>query len=909
MKKRAVKNNFKIRLTILLLGLFSTSEIFSQTTPDTLRNQPSYLPVPDLISKYEELHSMRIYYQPEWFEGKNLAISNLKRSPDDFLYLISQTGKCSFIFTDSTSVVFVTSEVTSDAFSQADISSTLLVGNMKEFGKYRKAVMAGTVTDGKTGETLPGVSIFIDKLKLGTTTDKSGQYQMEIPVGEYDVRFSFIGFEPSTRHIRLVSNGNANFELFDKSVFLQEVVVTLDRAEFNVTRTQMSLIKLDIRSIKELPVSLGELDIMKSISLLPGIQSSGEFGTGLFVRGGSADQNLILIEEVPVFNASHLFGLTSIVNPDNIAGVTLLKAGIPARYGERSSSVMDIRLGSANQEKIKVRGGLGLLNSKISLNLPVGNKLNLLFGARSSYSNWLLHKMPDVDLMNSSAGFYDLNGLLSYTINPNNRINLFGYVSNDRFSIQKKMDYAYGNILGSVKWNHILSKTLSSVLVAGFSKYAYLTSELDTFRREAGYKMNSSVLYKNLKYNMTWIPVRSHALDLGVSGISYSVSPGNLHPYDSLSLIVPLRLQTEQALEYAFYASDNITISPRLSAEIGIRYSGYASLGPGSVFMYDPKRPRSEETITDTLFYGKNKPVKTWSGIEPRLSVRYSFNDLNSIKLSFTRMRQYINLISNTTVMNPADIWKLSNNYVNPLVCDQLAAGYFHNFLNNAFETSVEVYYKKLNHIIEYKNGATLILNPSLEDDLLDASGYNYGAELYVRKNSGRLTGWLSYAYSKAQRHTHGFNKEEQVNGNRYFPSSYDQPHSMNMVGNYHISRRWRFSWTFTYSTGRPVTLPELSYIVGDNQLIYYSERNKYRLPDYHRMDIAITCDESLRQKKFWKGSWTLSVINLYGRKNKYSVFFQKDPPIESSSFRHNSLYSLYIIGRPLPALTYNFTF
>jgi hypothetical protein len=900
---------FKIMLTTVLLGLFATSEIHSQTPVDTLRNQPSYMTVSELIGKYEKLRSMRIYFQPEWFEGKNLAASNLSRSPDDFLYLISQTGKCSFIYTDSASVVLVTSEVASDAFSQADVSSTLLVGDMKEFGKYRKALMSGKVTDGKNGETLPGVSIYIDKLKQGAISDKSGQYQMEIPVGEYDVRLSFIGFEPTIRHIRVVSKGNADFELFDKSVQLQEVVVTLDRAEFNVTRTQMSLIKLDIQSIKELPVSMGELDIIKSVSLLPGIQSSGEFGTGLFVRGGGADQNLILLEEVPVFNASHLFGLLSIVNPDGIAGVTLLKAGIPARYGERSSSVMDIRLGSATRDKTKVRGGIGLLNSKISLNLPVGNKFNLLVGARSSYSNWLLHKMPDVDLMNSSAGFNDLNGLLSYTINPNNRISLFGYVSNDRFNIQKKMDYSYGNTLGSFKWNHILGKSLSSVLVAGFSKYSYFTSELDTFRRDEGYKLNSSVLYKNLKYNITWIPFHSHALDIGVSGISYTVRPGNLHLYDSLSLVIPVQLQKEQALEYAVYASDNITFSPRLSAEIGIRYSGYTSLGPGSVFMYDPNRPRSVESINDTVFFGKNKPVKTYSGIEPRLSVRYSFNDFNSVKLSFTRMRQYINLVSNTTVMNPADVWKLSNTYVKPLVCDQLAAGYFHNFLNNAYETSIEVYYKKMDHIIEYKNGATLILNPALESDLLDASGYNYGAELFVRKNSGRLTGWLSYAYSTSQRHTGSIRKEEQVNGNRYFPSSYDQPHSMNMVGNYHISRRWRFSWTFTYSTGRPVTLPELSYTVGDNQLIYYSERNKYRLPDYHRMDVAITCDESLRIKKFWKGSWTLSIINLYGRKNKYSVFFQKSSPVETYPNRNYSLYSLFIIGRPLPTLTYNFTF
>jgi hypothetical protein len=897
------------RLTFLLFGLFLAFHLYSQVPADTLRNQSSYLPVSQLIGKYEALHSMRIYYQPEWFEGKNMALSNLNRSVDDFLYMISQTSNCSFIFTDSSSVVLVTPEVTSDAFSQKDLSSTLLVGKMQEYGRYRKAVMNGKVTDGKTGETLPGVSIFIDKLKQGTTSGKSGEFQMEMPVGEYDVTLTYIGFEPTLQHIRLVSNGQANFEIFEKSVLIQEVVVKIDRAEFNVTRTQMSLFKLDNKSIKELPVSLGELDIMKSVTLLPGIQSSGEFGTGLFVRGGSSDQNLILIEEVPIFNASHLFGLTSVVNSDNISGVTLLKAGIPARYGERSSSVMDIRLGSGNQDITKVNGGIGLLNSKISINLPWKDKINLNIGGRSSYSNWLLHKMPDVDLMNSSAGFYDINGLLTFNLNPNNRINLFGYLSKDRFRIQEKMNYAYGNKLGSVKWNHIFSKTLFSMLVTGFSKYEYLTSELDTFRRSTGYKMTSSVLYKNLKYNITWIPSRSHSLDLGINGFSYAVRPGDLKPYDTLSMVIPMQLQTEQALEYALYVSDNMTISPKLSAEIGFRFSGYANRGPGRMFVYDPLRPRSRESITDTIFYSKNKLIKSYSGLEPRFSLRYSFNDFNSVKLSLSRIHQYINLVSNTTVMNPADIWKLSNTYIKPMVCDQFAFGFFHNFLKNTYETSVELYYKKLDNIIEYKNGATLALNPTLEADLTDASGYNYGAELFIKKNSGRMTGWLSYSYSTSQRHTLGLTKEGQVNENRYFPSSYDQPHSMNMVGNYHISRRWRFSWTFTYSTGRPVTLPELIYTVGDHQLIYYSERNKYRLPDYHRLDVAITCDESLKIKKFWKGSWTFSIINLYGRKNKYSVYFQRNPPVESVENKPNSLYALYIIGRPLPTLTYNFTF
>jgi len=327
------------------------------------------------------------------------------------------------------------------------------------------------------------------------------------------------------------------------------------------------------------------------------------------------------------------------------------------------------------------------------------------------------------------------------------------------------------------------------------------------------------------------------------------------------------------------------------------------------MFVYNPSQPLSPESIVDTIDYGKNKSVKSYSGLEPRASLRYTIDDNSSVKISYNRINQYINMVSNTMVMNPADVWKLSNEYVKPLACDQLAIGYFRNLHKNMFETSIEVYYKKLKNIVEYKDGASIMLNPKLEADLLNANGYNYGTEIYIKKSSGRLTGWISYAYSSSLRHTSGANVTEQINRNAYFPSSYDKPHNLNIVGNYHISRRWRFSWTFSYNTGRPTTLPELKYAVGNNQLVYYSDRNKYRLPDYHRLDVAITCDESLRVKKFWKGSWTFSIVNVYGRKNAYSIYFHKEIPSEINNYRSYSLYKLYIIGRPLPTLTYNFSF
>jgi len=370
-----------------------------------------------------------------------------------------------------------------------------------------------------------------------------------------------------------------------------------------------------------------------------------------------------------------------------------------------------------------------------------------------------------------------------------------------------------------------------------------------------------------------------------------------------------MHVNKERAGEFALYAGDDFNITPKIAAEVGVRYSLYLLLGPGTVNMYRSGSPIIAENIIDSISYSKNEVIKSYHGLEPRLSLRYSIDEFSSVKASYNRMNQYINLISNASVMTPTDVWKLSDRYERPLRCDQFAIGYFRNFKQNAIETSVEIYYKLLKDVIEYKNGAQILLNNHIETDLVNAKGVNYGAEFYVKKNTGRLTGWASYTYSRSMRQTNGAEASEQINSNNYFPSNYDKPHNIVINANYHISRRWRFAGSFLYSTGRPTTLPELKYNFNGYQLIYYSERNKYRLPDYHRLDVSITLDESLRLKKKWKGSWTFSIVNLYWRKNAYSIFYQKDTPTESNNYRQYSLYKLYIIGRPLPTITYNISF
>lgn len=900
---------FKKILFLIILTLFICGNISGQITSITA-DSSGYISYQSFFAQLEKRDSIRIYYKPEWFRAKKISRAFAALNLEEALSRVSELNKLSYIIPDQGSFVFVPFRTSSYVLSGNGAADVLIIGNPDEYGKYTKATISGKILDGKTGESLPGVIVNVEKLKIGVATDINGNFSLTLPVGEHVLKMTFMGYEENARKIKLVSNGNVSFSLFEKTVRLNEVEIMAERAEINVTGTQMSMLHLTSKVIHELPVSLGETDIIKSMSLLPGIQSAGEFGTGFNVRGGGADQNLILIEDVPLFNSSHLFGLTSTINADNVSSVTLLKAGVPARYGERASSVMEIRLGTDNTEKFRVKGGIGLLDSRLSVQIPMfKKKATLLIGGRSSYSNWLLHKMHDVDLMNSSAGFYDLNGLFSISLTPKDKVILFGYFSNDKFGFNKNINYEYSNALASLRWTHIFSNKLSSTLLTGYSLYKYNVHEMDTMHREDAYQINLKTRYNNLKWNFNWLPNHTHSVDFGINSILYRISPGEEIPYGRQSLIKPVNVQMAKGLEMAAYISDNFDLSPKLNAETGLRFVHYIALGPSSVQTYIPGQPRSMDAILDTLYYSNNQVITQHSAFEPRLSFRYSINERSSFKLSYNRINQFINLISNNSVMSPTDTWTLSNNYVPPLASDQYAIGYFRNFKQNMYEISIEAYYRELKNAIEYKNGARILLNEHIETDLLKANGYGYGIEIYARKSSGTLTGWISYTYSRSMLKTSGATDEEQINRNESYPSNFDKPNNLVVLANYHLSRRWRVSGTFVYNTGRPVTLPELKFNAAGNQMIYYSDRNKYRLPNYHRLDIAITFDENLRLKRTWKGSWTLSVINVYGRKNVYSVYYaQEDSRIYKSS-GNASMYKLYIIGMPLPTLTYNFTF
>jgi len=888
-----------------IIFLSFTKPVVSQTS-----NQGNFLSIDQLIPLLENKYPIQFFYKPEWFRNKTFPASILGLSFRETLSRIQTTSDLSLVTIDSVLYIFIPVKPPVKPRIQEENPDLLIIGNPDDYGKYARATFHGKILDGKDGKPLAGATIFIDNLKIGANSDKNGDYHLQAPVGEHTIRISYMGYDDTKEKIKLVSDGAMNFKVYEKAIKLSEVVVYAERAESNVSGTQMSIVKLDLKAIKELPLSMGGRDIIKSISLMPGVQTIGEFGTGFNVRGGSADQNLILIEDVPIFNLSHLFGLISVVNSDGISNVTLLKAGISAKYGERASSVMDIQLGAVNPDKTTVKGGIGIINSSLYVETPlIDKKINLLIGARSSYSNWLLHSIPDIDLMNSSAHFYDAEALLSFNVNDRNKIDLFGYLSNDRFGFAGTTDYKYTNLLGSLRWKHTFSNQFFFNLTAGISDYRFQVSESDTSRLWEAYRINSGLLYKNTKWNFSWLPNGNHSIDFGINAALYNIQPGKLTGLSDSTIIKPAQMLPEKALESAIYITDNFTLSPKLGLDVGMRYSLYTYLGPNKVYIYQSGVPRSHASVIDSLMYGNNKPICRYSGLEPRISLRFTLSNNSSVKLSYNRIHQYVNLVSNTAVMAPTDVWKLSSPNLKPLTCDHFAVGYFKNFKNNMYETSLEVYYKSLTNAIEYKNGADLLLNPYLEADLTNVRGYNYGVELYVKKNTGRLTGWASYTFSRSLQQSHGVFTEDKINDNQIFPSNFDRPNNLILNANYHISKRWRFNGTFTYSTGRPVTLPELKFDYQGYQLLYYSDRNKYRLPDYHRLDVSMTLDESLKIKRKWKGSWTFSIINLYGRKNAYSVFYQKGAHLVSNEYRQYDTYMLYIIGRPLPMLTYNFTF
>ncbi len=900
------------KTVILFFILFFGSLAANSQEVQEMKISGSYvgMAVPEFLGKLEKTYNIRFFYKLEWI--KNIDVT-AKFDNTPLTQVLNQCflGKeLVFKFFQGNSVfIYPKNADRKDEFGK-EPSKIIVVGDPLNQGRYKKAKLTGRVFEGKTGEPLSGAVVYNPETKIGIATDSRGRYSIELPTGEIHLQISFMSFENQVFNVNLIQDGKADFDLFEKTFAIAELTVVGEISK--ASKAQMSMIKMSSVQVKELPVLMGEADLIKSMVMMPGVQSVGEMSSGFNVRGGNTDQNLILMDGAPVFNSTHLFGFFSMINPDGVEDVTLYKGGIPASYGERISSVMDVQLKQGNSKNMSINGGVGLINSRLTIEGPLTKKKKstFLIGGRTTYSDYLLQRTQNPTFKYSIARFYDLNSTLNLEFGPKNHLKLMGYLSADAFNLNTSSLYNYGNALASLNWKLNLSDKIISNLSMAYSKYNTSIDQKDANLALYDYTLKSDIQYGSLKYSLSFYPNEKHRINAGFQGIGYLINPGEIKPSQAISYVIASSMRKEQSAEMALFADDDFDLTDKLAFNAGLRYTKYTSFGPGMIYGYAPGVPRSSASIIDSISYNSGQVIKTYGGLEPRFSMKYMVQEGASLRISYQRIHQFYNQISNNAVISPTDYWKSADPYIPPLINDQIAFGYFKNPANSKFETSIEVYFKNLQNLIEYKNGAQLIMNRHIETDLMISKGYSYGLELLLKKNSGRLNGWVSYTFSRTFRKGDSQFPEEVINNGAYYPSIYDKPHDLTTVMNYKMTRRWRFSGNFVFSSGRPITLPEQKYMFAGNQVVIFSDRNKYRMPPYHRMDISLTLDENLRKRHMWKGSWTFSVYNVYGRKNTYSVFYRKSPQqvggVEDSRY---DIFRLSIIGIPIPSITYNFKF
>ncbi|HZX57475.1 MAG TPA: carboxypeptidase-like regulatory domain-containing protein, partial [Mucilaginibacter sp.] len=726
--------------------------------------------------------------------------------------------------------------------------------------KAGNATLAGYVRNIKTGEAIIGASIYNPDSKLGVSTDQFGYYSLTLPRGRQVLIIKGLGLKDTRRRIVLYSDGKLNIEMLEQVTSLKEVTISAEKVA-NVKSVEMGVNKLDIKSIKQIPTAFGEADVLRVVLTLPGVQSVGEATTGFNVRGGAADQNLILYNDATIYNPSHFFGFFSAFDPDIVKNIELYKSTVPEKYGGRLSSVLEVTDRDGNKKLYTGSAGIGLLTSRLNVEGPIiKDKTSFIFGGRTTYSDWLLSALPDA-YKHSSASFYDLNLGITSQLNDKNTIYLMGYISQDKFRLNSDTAYGYENKNANIKWKHNFNNKLYSVVLAGVDHYDYNISS--TANAVNGYKLNFGVNQYNFRTDFTYYVNPKNTIDFGISSICYKLNPGDEEPDGAKSLVIPQVVPQEQALESAIYLGDKYDITPDLSVSAGIRYALYAYLGPQTVDRYAPNLPKESLNVLDSTTYGKNKVINTYGGPEVRVSARYNLSDDVSLKAAYNTMHQFIHLLSNTTAISPTDTYKLSDPNIKPQFGQQVSLGLYRNAKANTIEMSVEVYYKKINNYLDYKSGATLLLNDHIEQDVINTKGKAYGVEFLVRKTAGKLNGWISYTYSRTFLKQDDPTAGELINGGNYYPANYDKPNDFNFTGNYRVSHRFSVSLDMTYSTGRPITLPIAKYDYGGSERVYYSDRNAYRIPDYFRTDLSMNIEGNHKVHQLTHNSWSIGVYNL----------------------------------------------
>ncbi len=912
-----------------LLLFFSTAQSFAQNSNISLYADSTHFE--DIISTLEKKTGYYFYYNPQWVDSLYLTVHANNESLEQILTQMCEPRKLSVTFVDNKKVIFTKNYKIKTNYATAylrylqnkkivnqdttkyslpkiveaesnvnDEYKVFTIGNPATNPNLKTATLQGTIKDIETGEPLVGATIYIEELKKGTACNSYGFYSITLPKGQYKIEYRLIGMRTATRNIIIHSDGKLNVELKDKPESLKEVLVTA-KGEDLVRNLRMGADKLTMKTLKQLPSGLGEVDIIKSTLLLPGVQSVGEASSGFNVRGGSVDQNLILLNDASILNTSHFFGFFSGFNAEIVKDITLYKSGVPAKYGGRVSSVMDITLKDGNRKKTKLSGGISPVSGRLNIEGPIKkDKSSFIIGARTTYSNWILKLFDDPKLQNSTAGFYDVQGNFSFDLNQDNSLYLSGYVSHDEFDYFSEDAFEYNSFASTLRWKHIFSPKLFSTFSAVMSNYDYTAqSRTDS---SLFYSVNYKINQKTFKADFSYHSGNNHKIDFGLNSTWYNLAPGVKEPVGEQSLILHKEIENERALETALYLSDEFELNNFISISAGLRYTLYTNYGPKTQNNYQLGLPKNVETITDTTNYGNGEAVKTYTGPELRFSTNIKTSNSSSVKIGLSRMYQYIHMMSKTTAMSPTDIWKLSDNYLKPQRGDQVSIGFYKNLRRNTIEASVETYYKKLKNILDYKGGAQLIMNEHLETDVLNGVGKAYGVELMLQKKTGKLTGFVNYTYSRILHKIDSEFDEERVSNGEYFPANYDKPHNFKFILNIKPSRRFNISTNFFYSTGRPYTAPIAYYQFKDALRVYYTKRNSVRMADYIRLDLAATVNGNLLKKKLNHSSWTFAVYNVMGRNNPYSIFFRTEGEQVKG-------YQMSIFAQPVFTITYNFKF
>jgi hypothetical protein len=767
-----------------------------------------------------------------------------------------------------------------------------------------KVTLSGYVKDGGNGESIIGANVYQQGTTNASTTNVYGFYSLTLPKGKNTVIFSYIGYKQVEKELDFDKNMSLDVELAENEKnTLEEVTISSEKENVNVKSMEMSVAKLDIKQISKIPALLGEVDVVRSIQMLPGVTSVGEGSSGFNVRGGNIDGNLILLDEAPVFNSSHLFGFFSVFNPDAVKDVKLYKGGIPAQYGGRISSLLDIRMKEGNNKKFEFNGGIGTIFSRFSVEGPIKkDKASFIIAGRRSYIDVLakpIIKQKVPDLKDAKFYFYDLTGKVNWRINKKNQVFLSGYLGQDVFGAGFRFDW--GNSTGTVRWNHIFGEKLFLNTTLYYSNYNYFLG-FKNDNDKTSFDWKSNIINYSFKPEFTYYLNQNNTMHFGGQATYYNFKPGKAIITSAEGEKSETGLQTKYGLESAIYLDNEQKFGKRFSMQYGLRYSMFNYMGHGTAYYYYDTVPNNRKRLQEEKEFAKGKTIKQYGNLEPRLAVKYEVTDESSVKASYNRTAQYLHLVSNTAAATPLDIWTPVTNNILPQIADQVALGYFRNFKNNMYETSVEVYYKNMQNQLDYIDNSSLLLNKYLEADLLQGKGRAYGLELFIKKNKGKFTGWISYTLARTERKVNGLSKNE------WYLSRYDRPHNLNVTASYEVNKRWTFGGNFVLMSGTPATYPNVKYeiqgyTVTDNTT---EKRNNFRNTLYHRLDLSATWTpkKNDRRKRF-KSNWVFSVYNVYNRKNAFTIFFRpnKDNPIQTEAVRYS------VLGTFVPAVTYNFNF